>query len=138
MNASAPKKQAVEMPERALRVLVVEDSEESAQMAARLLRTAGHDVQTAHNGTEALVVAETFHPRVVLLDIGLPGLDGLHVARQLRRARPDVLLVAATGRSGPEAVRSSKEAGFDHHIVKPLDFGKLMELFAAHDAERDD
>ncbi len=131
MSASSPKKQAVSVPEHRLRVLVVEDHVESAVIAVRLLAVAGHDIQTARNGTEALVVAEFFQPHVVLLDIGLPGLDGLHVARQLRKVRQDVLLIATTGRSGPDALRASQEAGCTYHLVKPLDFVKVVELLAA-------
>jgi DNA-binding response OmpR family regulator len=138
MTVSKSMRKPVESPARSLRVLVVEDCGESAQIAAKLLGMAGHEIQTARNGTEALMVAGTFHPQVVMIDIGLPGLDGLHVARQLRRVQPGVLLIATTGRSGPEAERSSAEAGFDCHMVKPLDFRRIVELFAAHDAGRDD
>jgi len=138
MSASAAKKQAAWPNSPAVRVLVVEDSEESARIAAKLLETAGYVVQTARNGTEGLVVAETFHPQVVLIDIGLPGLDGLHVARELRKVRHDALLIATTGRCGPEAQRASAEAGFDYHLVKPLDFDKLADLLAAGVSERED
>lgn len=110
------------------RVLIVEDNTDAANVLALALQRQSHDVQTTRNGTEALTVAASYRPHVVLIDIGLPGLDGLYVARQLRSANSDLLLIAATGRSTQEDVERSREAGCDHHLVKPLDFGVVSEL----------
>jgi CheY-like chemotaxis protein/two-component sensor histidine kinase len=114
------------------RVLIVDDNADGADSLAMLLRLAGHEVAVCNESTGALATAETFQPQVVLLDIGLPGLDGYEVARQLR-ARPklkNVLLVALTGYGRDEDIRRSLEAGFDHHLVKPADPEALTGLFA--------
>ena len=98
-----------------------------------LLRRIGHDVRTLHDGREATAVAESYQPHLVLLDIGLPGMDGYAVARSMR-ARPDLartLLVALTGYGGDEDRRQSKSAGFDYHLVKPLDFDSLQALLSS-------
>ena len=104
------------------RILVVDDNVDAAKSLARLLtRLYGQEVRVAHDGPAALAAAGEFRPEVVLLDIGLPGMDGYEVARRLRE-RPEfeeTLLVALTG-WGQEADRErSRAAGFDHHLVKP-------------------
>lgn len=117
---------------RALRILVVEDSVDAADSLSLLLRLYGHDVQVARTGPTALEMASAFRPDVVLLDIGLPGMDGYQVARRLRE-RPEfkgVLLCALTGYTPSEADRErQQETGFDHYYVKPLDLASLLELF---------
>jgi two-component system CheB/CheR fusion protein len=113
---------------QSFRILVVEDHLDSAKALSLTLERQEYSVETTRNGTEALVVAARFRPHVALLDIGLPGLDGFYVARQLRRADPDLLLVAVTSRSSPEDRRLSREAGCDHHLVKPLDFEILNQV----------
>jgi CheY-like chemotaxis protein len=116
-----------------LRVLVVDDSVDAAQSLAMLLESAGHDVQTAHDGPATLEAALDYRPSVVLLDIGLPGMNGFEVAKRLRQ-QPELgnlVLVAMTG-YGHEADRQrSQEAGFDHHLVKPADFGKVERILAS-------
>jgi PAS domain S-box-containing protein len=115
------------------RVLVVDDNRDSAESLALLLRLFGNDVRTAHDGRQGLVVAETYRPDVVLLDIGLPGLNGYEVARQLRE-RPKlagVVLVALTGFGTEEDRRQARAAGFDHHMVKPVDLDALQELLVS-------
>lgn len=114
-----------------LRVLVVEDSEESAKIISKLLEKAGYQVETTRNGTEAITVAKSFLPHAVLVDIGLPGLDGYQVARQIRADQEGALLIATTGLSGTEALRYSEAAGFSHHMVKPLDFDRLIQLIGS-------
>jgi PAS domain S-box-containing protein len=112
------------------RVLVVEDNIDSAQTLATLLTLHGHEVQTAYEGLAALAAAETFHPDVVLLDIGLPGMDGYEVARELRRRNPTgrTILVALTGYGQESDRRAAEEAGFDRHFVKPMPLDMLWEL----------
>ena len=115
-----------------LRVLVVDDNVDAANSLATLLRFDGHHVRAAHGGLAALSTASDFEPSVVLLDIGLPGLDGYQIARRLRE-RPETenaFIVAVTG-YGLEADRQhAREAGFDHHIVKPVDPAELQGLLA--------
>jgi signal transduction histidine kinase/CheY-like chemotaxis protein len=117
---------------RALRVLVVDDNVDAAQSLAVLLNLWGHEVCTAHDGTVALEAAQAWRPEVVLLDIGLPGMDGYEVARRLRAlqcpARP--LLIALTGHAREEDRRRSQDAGFDRHLVKPVD-PEILEVLLA-------
>ncbi len=115
------------------RILVLDDNRDSAESLAMLLRLVGHDVRTVHDGRQALVVAEIYGPDLVLLDIGLPGMDGYEVARRLR-AQPwigQTKLVALTGFGGEEDRRQAQSAGLDHHLVKPVDLDALRELLAA-------
>lgn len=114
-------------------ILLVDDNKDSAESLAMLLRLKGNDIRTAHDGVEALEIAETFHPEIVLLDIGLPKLNGYDVARRIRQ-QPwgrDVLLIALTGWGNDEDRRLSQEAGFNFHIVKPVDLAALEELLAS-------
>ena len=117
-------------PSRGGRVLVVDDNEDSAAMLVRLLARSGHDVRSAYTGPTALDVAADFLPDVVLLDIGLPGIDGYEVARQLRQIPrlEGVKIVAMTGYGQEADIRLAREAGFDSHQVKPVDFVKVVEL----------
>jgi PAS domain S-box-containing protein len=115
-----------------LRVLVVDDNVDAAETLAALFEIKGHTVATVHDGLDAVSRAQTFLPQVVFLDIGLPGLNGYDVARELR-ARPAVagaFLVALTG-WGTDADRlKSGEAGFDHHLTKPVSFDEIVRLMA--------
>jgi signal transduction histidine kinase/DNA-binding response OmpR family regulator len=115
------------------KILVVDDNFDAAESLALLLRVEGHDVQVSHDGAEALATVATFYPHVVLLDIGLPGMDGYEVARRLRGhpATESALLVALTGYGQEDDVRRSREAGIDHHFVKPADLAALTTLFAS-------
>jgi PAS domain S-box-containing protein len=117
---------------RPLRVLVVEDNVDAAESLATLLRVWGHDVQVVHDGLQALDAARGRRPEVVLLDIGLPGLDGYQVARRLREdlGLDSALLVAMTGYGQPEDRRRSREAGIHHHFVKPVEPFVLRNLLA--------
>jgi PAS domain S-box-containing protein len=111
------------------RVLVVEDNLDTARGTARLLQLAGHDVRVAHDGREALEIARDYCPQFVLLDIGLPVMDGYEVARQLRgdpRHR-DVVIIAVSGYSQDD-YRPSEQTGFDHHLVKPIDYNTLRAV----------
>jgi CheY-like chemotaxis protein len=115
------------------RVLVVDDNKDTAAGLLRLLKLLGHDVRVAHDGPTAIELARTHRPEIILLDIGLPGMDGYQVAKQLRREEccNNSLIIAASGYGQEEDRRRSREAGFDHHLVKPVDFDALMTLFAA-------
>jgi PAS domain S-box-containing protein len=119
-------------PARALRhrVLVVDDNADSADSLAALLEILGSEVMTAYGGAEALAAAETFEPTAVLLDIGMPGMNGFEVCQRLR-AQPwgrRALLIAMTGWGQEEDRRQTREAGFDHHMVKPVDASALTQL----------
>src|SRR5215211_5260507 len=112
------------------RVLIVEDNADASTMLAKAVQRQGFEFQIARNGTEALVVASVFRPHIAIIDIGLPGLDGFHVARELRKTGADLLIIAATGRDGAADVERSREAGFDHHMTKPLDLAFLVHILA--------
>jgi len=115
-----------------LRILVVDDNINAADSLATLLELGGHEVRVAYEGEAALLVAEAFRPQVVLLDIGMPGMDGYEVGRALRE-KPQTrsaLLVAITGWGAPDDLRRAKEAGFDHHLVKPVEPAALQRLLA--------
>ncbi len=117
---------------QSMRVLVVDDSRDAAESLALLLRAAGHEVSTAYAGPAALEAARAFRPEAVLLDIGLPGMDGYEVARRLRRESglDRALLVAVTGYGQDEDRRRAHEAGFDHHLVKPADLETLQGILS--------
>jgi PAS domain S-box-containing protein len=121
------------------RVLVVDDNKDSADSMGMLLRLKGNDVRLAYDGLKAVEVARTFRPELVLLDIGLPKLNGYDVARRIRE-QPwgrDVVLVALTGWGQDEDRRRSREASFDFHIVKPVDLVALEQLLAGLPATRE-
>jgi PAS domain S-box-containing protein len=121
-----------EAPPRARRILVVDDNEDSATSLAMLLEIAGNKTFIAHDGTAAFAAVERHRPEVVLLDIGLPGLNGYEVCRRIRE-QPwgrDMVLIALTGWGQDEDRRQSREAGFDGHLVKPVNYTALMELLA--------
>jgi CheY-like chemotaxis protein len=115
------------------RVLIVDDNADAARSLAMLMEIGGHEARVCYDGQTALEEADKFLPEVVLLDIGLPGLDGLEVARRLRAMElsPRPLLVALTGYGQADDVRRSHEAGFDHHLVKPADPQTLTGLLAS-------
>jgi CheY-like chemotaxis protein len=106
-----------------MRVLVVDDNVDAAETMGHLLQHFGHAVHVIHESRLVADAVRSFHPRVVLLDIGLPGLDGYAVARQLRQefGQEQIRLIALTGYGGNRDFARSREAGFDHHLVKPVD-----------------
>ena len=107
--------------DRPMRVLVVDDNEDAANSMADVLRFMGHHAEVAFSGTQAMHMAEDVEPDLVLLDIGLPEIDGYEVARRLRRStRRKVRLVAVTGYGAESDKRQAREAGFDEHVVKPV------------------
>jgi PAS domain S-box-containing protein len=115
-----------------LRVLVVEDETAVAEMLVMLLELWGHMVRAAHDGPAALAAVQTFHPEVILCDIGLPGMDGYQLARrlQLQEGPTKPILVAVTGYGQEEDRRRAQQAGFDHHMTKPVDPVALEGLLA--------
>jgi CheY-like chemotaxis protein len=116
----------------ACRVLVVDDHPEVRESLAMLLELQGHEVATARDGLEAVEVAEQLRPDLVLLDLGMPRLDGYGACRRLREQAwgKDLKIVALTGWGQDGDRRQTKEAGFDHHLVKPVAPAALLEVVA--------
>ncbi len=114
------------------RILVVDDQADAATILARLLRGRGHDVRVAADGASALLAAAEHRAEVVVLDIGLPGMDGYEAARRLRDlpTTRDALLIALTGYGQEDDVRRALEAGFDYHLVKPTDLDAIEAILA--------
>jgi PAS domain S-box-containing protein len=131
LEAESPAKAAIDT--RRLRVLVVDDNVDMALSIGMLLSQLGHTLSTAHDGPAALEAARKFKPDVILLDIGLPGLDGYRVAEALRRepAFAEVRLIAVSGYGQAEDRKRAEEAGFDLHLVKPVDMGTLVSALTA-------
>jgi CheY-like chemotaxis protein len=117
---------------RRRRVLVVEDQPALLRVTVALLQQMGHAVHAAANGHEAMLAAREYRPEIVFLDIGLPGMDGYEVARNLRAELGDAtpLLVAMTGYGQHEVDRHASKARFDRHLVKPADVQVMQQLFA--------
>ena len=115
-----------------LRVLVVDDNVDTVTTLSMLVQESGHEVRTAYDGTSVIEAALDYRPNVVLLDIGLPGLNGLEVAKRLRQqpTLKNIVLVAMTGYGQESDRKRSQEAGFDYHLVKPGDFGKVLQILA--------
>jgi CheY-like chemotaxis protein len=113
------------------RILIIEDNHDTADSLAMLLRLLGHDVHVAYNGADGVEAARQYAPSAVLSDIGLPGLDGWAVARQLRAdpTTAGTLLIAITAYGGDETRRRAAESGFDHVFIKPADPAALLRLF---------
>jgi signal transduction histidine kinase len=119
-------------PDSPLRVLIVDDNADGADSLAIILRIVGNDTRTAYDGQEGVELAEAFRPDVVLFDIGMPKLNGYEACRRVRE-RPwasSVVLIAVTGWGQEEDRQRSRDAGFDHHMVKPVDPNALMKLLA--------
>jgi CheY-like chemotaxis protein/two-component sensor histidine kinase len=138
LRASASESQPPKADEESVaparrRILVADDNEDSVLSMALMLEITGNEVRTAADGLEAVQAAAAFRPAVILLDIGMPKLDGYEACRRIRQ-QPwgrDALIVALTGWGQDEDKRLSKEAGFDHHLVKPVDPSVLEKLLDA-------
>ncbi len=115
-----------------LRVLIVDDNRDSVTTLSMLLNLLGHKIHTAYDGEQALSAAREFRPDVILLDIGLPKLNGYDVCRKIREQPygDRVVIIAQTGWGQPESRQKTSEAGFDHHMVKPLDTNALQKLLS--------
>jgi PAS domain S-box-containing protein len=131
-QASSPPIETAQSTGPSLRVLVVDDNVDTVTTLALLVTESGHDVRTAYDGPAVLEAALDYRPNVVLLDIGLPGLNGFEIAKRLRQhpALQNTVLVAMTGYGGVSDLQRSFEAGFDHHLIKPGDFGKILQILA--------
>ena len=118
------------------RVLVIDDNLDTAGALAGLLQMSGFDVRSVHDGREAIPAARLHKPEAVLLDIGLPGMDGYEIAEKLRleEGLEETTIIAITGYGEEQAFRRSREAGFDHHLVKPVDYETLVGLLAGNDS----
>ena len=115
------------------RILVVDDNRDAADSLAILLQMSGHDVHTVHDGLEAVEAAAKLQPDVIVLDIGLPTLNGYEAARRIRQQQgsKEPVLVALTGWGQDGDKRRSQEAGFDFHLVKPIDASALEKLLGS-------
>ena len=116
-------------PQR-LRIMVVDDNRDAADSMAMLLRAAGHWVEVAYDGDEALAAGARTRPEVMLIDIGMPGMNGYELARAVRAQSwsERTLIIALTGWGQENDKRRSREAGIDHHLVKPVELAALDEL----------
>jgi signal transduction histidine kinase/DNA-binding response OmpR family regulator len=133
-SAPRPAKAISRQPRR---VLVVDDDVDSTEMLSRALQAAGHEVRQEHDGASALVAAAQFQPDVVLLDLGLPGMGGIEVARRLREL-PElsaVRIVALTGRGEPRERNRTAAAGIEAHLVKPVDLDTIIDAIATQEAQ---
>jgi signal transduction histidine kinase/integral membrane sensor domain MASE1/ActR/RegA family two-component response regulator len=122
-NGKRPDGQNIQIEDRlGRRILIVDDNPDATQTLATLMRLWNHEVQIAHDGSSALAVAKTFQPDVAFLDVGLPGMNGFEVAKQLRRLwdRRSLLLVGLSGYGQDEDRLKAREAGIDHYLVKPV------------------
>jgi two-component system CheB/CheR fusion protein len=130
MNAPAERRPSAAAGEGGRRVLVVDDNADAREALRFLLEDEGHAVRTAGDGPDALREAEAFYPEVILLDIGLPGMDGYEVARRLRTlpAARNASIVAVSGYGQAEDRERSRAAGFDDHLLKPVSPNRLLDL----------
>jgi len=118
------------------RVLVVDDNRDTARSLKQLVELMGHDALEAHDGHEAVDAARAYRPDVVLLDIGLPGMNGYDAARAIRRQGSGAAkLVAVTGWGQQDDKRKSEEAGFDLHVTKPVEIATLESLLQSADVD---
>jgi CheY-like chemotaxis protein len=115
------------------RILVVDDQRETATLLAKLLEMSGHTTQAAFDGVEAVEAAEKFRPDIILLDIGLPRLNGYDACRKIREQPwgKDMVLIAVTGWGQEGDRQKSKDAGFSGHLVKPVKYEHIVTLLAA-------
>src|SRR5207237_4222828 len=120
------------LPGCAQRILIVDDNVDAAETLAMVLRQNGHDVRTTYDGPSALEVAPAYRPEVVLLDIGLPGMDGYEVAKRLKQqpGMDRICLAAVTGYGQENDRNRSRSAGFHYHLVKPVDLNLLQDVLA--------
>ena len=118
------------------RILVVDDHADTVESLAMLLKLHGHEVQTACRGSEAIATALRWCPEFVLLEIGLPDIDGYQVAARIKQEAScqGTVLIAVTGYGRPEDRQRSREAGIAYHLLKPVDPGELLALLSRSEA----
>jgi two-component system, sensor histidine kinase len=124
---------AVPSPRLTQRILIVDDNRDSADTLGALLGLLGADVRVAYDGASALQTIENFHPTAIVLDLGMPGMDGYELARRIRE-RPDTsgsALIALTGWGQDSDRHLTRAAGFDHHLIKPVDFEHMQAVLAS-------
>ena len=138
-SVAAPSSAASASPMASRRVLVVDDNQEGAESLAALLALDGHQVLMSHDGLDAVEKAAAFRPDVILLDIGLPKLNGYEACRRIREqpGGKGIVMVAMTGWGQADDRRKSRDAGFDSHCVKPVDHAVLMDLLTQPRARLD-
>ena len=132
--AQAAPAQAPQKPVDGKRILVADDNHAAADTLAMLLECDGHRIATVYDGEQALIAAESFCPEIIMLDIGMPKLDGYEIA-QCIRAEPwgrNIKIIAMSGWAQEKDRQRGREAGFDHHLAKPVDPAELKELIAAN------
>jgi CheY-like chemotaxis protein len=131
-DTNATRAAAVNTTQKRFRILVVDDNHDSALSLAMLLSIMGHETRTAHDGESAVATAESFLPEVVLLDIGLPKLNGYEVAQRIREQPwgASMFLIAVTGWGQDEDRQRSSEVGLNVHMVKPVEPAALEQLLA--------
>jgi two-component system CheB/CheR fusion protein len=124
---------------RAHRILIVDDNDDAATSLSVMLRILGYETRTEADGLAGLEAAEDFHPQAILLDIGIPKLNGYDVARRIREqpSGREIVLIAVTGWGQVEDIQRTTEAGFDHHLVKPVDPAVLTKLLSSLTTESD-
>jgi PAS domain S-box-containing protein len=132
-EASEP--ELIQPAEHPRRVLIVDDNQDAALMLETLLKLQGHTVQVAYDGLDALERARDLKPEVCLLDIGLPGMNGLELAGEIRKFLPRALLISVSGWGQEQDRQRSHEYGIDHHLVKPVEFTALRSAIASMDKE---
>jgi len=115
----------------ALRVLIAEDNRDTAESLKRLLRDFGYDAHVINDGESAVPAASALKPHVIIMDIGLPGINGYEAARRIREQNPQVRIVALTGLDKPVDRQRSAQAGIDHHLVKPANPAVLRQILDA-------
>ncbi|QEH32813.1 Polar-differentiation response regulator DivK [Aquisphaera giovannonii] len=125
---ASPPSRSPDAPARNSRVLIVDDNKDLALSLARLLSILGYEVRTEFDGARGIEAAREFQPRAILLDIGLPRIDGYQVARTLRDEGLNMLIIAISGYGQEEDRRRSQQAGMDHHVTKPVDVKTIASL----------
>ena len=135
---AAPANAAPASAGRAVQVLVVDDNRDAADSLQTLFQLEGYAVRVAYDGAQALAAIDAAWPQLIVMDLGMPGMDGYETARQIRRLAQgrDVLMIALTGWGQGDARQRTAQAGFDHHLTKPVDFAAIAALLGQHLARR--
>jgi CheY-like chemotaxis protein len=122
MTSLQTKRTTSSLPQGSLRILVADDGKNAADILAMFFEMEGHEVSVAYDGCSAVKTAESFRPHLIVMDIGMPGIDGLEASRRIRRAPwgEDIVIVALSGLDQEEDRRSCAEAGIDRHMAKPV------------------